>query len=297
VSRSITRPLARLAGAADGIASGDYTRRAPVEGDAELRQLAASFNHMAGEVEAGTQLLEDRVARRTRELRDAQDSLVRKERLAILGQLASGVGHELRNPLGVMTNAVFFLEATIKDPPPKVAEYLAILRSQVALSEKIVSDLLDFARVKPPIRERVAMRDMLETQLARLMVPEEVAIERVWPPDPQYVSVDPVQIGQVILNLATNAVQAIAARGTVTLTVERNGAGVRLAVSDTGGGIAPEDRDKVFEPLFTTKARGIGLGLAVSRALTESNQGRLTLERTSPEGTTFVLELPAADPA
>ena len=87
------------------------------------------------------------------QLNDTQEQLVRREKLAMLGQLASGVGHELRNPLGVMTNAVYFLEMVQPDAPPEVHEYLGMLRAQIGLAEKIVSDLLDFSRVKPPRRE------------------------------------------------------------------------------------------------------------------------------------------------
>jgi signal transduction histidine kinase len=292
VSQRITQSLATLATVADTIASGALGTRAPVEGDAELRQLAGAFNRMADQVEAAQHRLEQRVSERTAELHAAQHQLVRRERLAILGQLASGVGHELRNPLGVMNNAVYYLHATLKDAPPKVTEYLGILRQQVTLSEKIVSDLLDFARVREPQRAAVTIRDIVEAQLARAAVPDAVTVTRRFPPIAQTVSVDAVQVGQIVFNLLVNAVQAMEGSGHLTLTVEPNGALVRLLVTDTGTGIEEAHRPLVFEPLFTTKARGIGLGLAVSRGLAEVNGGRLDVEATGSTGTTFVLELP-----
>jgi signal transduction histidine kinase len=162
----------------------------------------------------------------------------------------------------------------------------------VTLSEKIVSDLLDFARVREPQRAAVTIRDIVEAQLARAAVPDAVTVTRRFPPIAQTVSVDAVQVGQIVFNLLVNAVQAMEGSGHLTLTVEPNGALVRLLVTDTGTGIEEAHRPLVFEPLFTTKARGIGLGLAVSRGLAEVNGGRLDVEATGSTGTTFVLELP-----
>lgn len=292
VSRTLTLPLERLALAADRLAAGDWAGRAPVDATPELSRLARAFNHMAGEVEAGVRDLEARVAERTRELREAQSSLVRKERLATLGQLASGVGHELRNPLGVMNNAAYFLQAVLKDAPDKVREYLGIIRHQIVLSEKIVGDLLDFARVKEPQRAKVRARDLLEAQLERAAPPGGVVVRRDYPEDPIQVVIDPIQVGQILFNLIVNAVQAMDDRGTLTLGVVRNGGGVILRVGDTGPGVKPEHRGHLFEPLFSTKARGIGLGLAVSRSLAEANGGHLDLEHTGPDGTVFAVFLP-----
>ena len=295
-SGRITDPLGRLAAAADGIATGDYTRRAPANGDDELHRLAVSFNRMADEVEAGHHRLEERVGERTRELREAQETVVRSERLAILGQLSSGVGHELRNPLGVMNNAVYYLQATLKDQSPKVAEYLAILRQQIVLSERIVGDLLDFARIKPPQRQATRVSELIDAQVARAAIPGRVTVDRAVPPGLVAV-IDPVQIGQVVLNLVINAVQAMEGPGRLTIRTDESGARLRVTVTDTGPGIAPKHLAKIFEPLFTTKARGIGLGLAVSRGLAEANGGRLGVLRTGPDGTTFVLDLPVPEGA
>jgi signal transduction histidine kinase len=228
-----------------------------------------------------------------------QGELVRREKLAILGQLAGGVGHELRNPLGVMTNALYYLDAVLTDVTPAVREYLGILRTQVTLSEKIISDLLDFARVKPPRRETLSADRLADDQLARVGALDGITVEHDFPSDLPSVSVDPVQVGQVLLNLITNAVQAMEGKGgTLTLRGRRDGPGhVRLEVADTGGGIAPEHVEHVFEPLFTTKARGIGLGLAVSRSLMRSNDGDIAFTSTPGVGTTFSIRLPVADGA
>jgi signal transduction histidine kinase len=292
--------------AAEAIAAGDYSSRVPVGRSDELGQLSASFNSMARQMGEDTRALEERVADRTRELQQAlaelesaQDTLVRRERLAILGQLAGGVGHELRNPLGVMTNALYYLDATLHDTTPDVQEYLGILKSQVTLSEKIVGDLLDYARVKQPARERIALGDLAEEQIARVGPPAGVQVDADIPADLPPVLADRAQIGQVLLNLVTNAVQAMDGSGGVstaegTLTVRASSAGdkVRLDISDTGAGIAPENMAKIFEPLFTTKPRGIGLGLAVSRSLARANGGDIDVSSRPGAGATFTLVLP-----
>ena len=231
----------------------------------------------------------------TTQLRDAQDALVRRERLAMLGQLSSGVGHELRNPLGVMTNAVYYLKAVLASAPAKVHEYLGILQQQISLSEKIVSDLLDFARQKPPRRMPTALREATRTQVDKLGPMEDISVAVEIPETIPPVLVDGVQLGQVLLNLLTNASQAMDGKGRITVRARENGSRVFYEVSDTGPGIAPQNVEKIFEPLFTTKARGIGLGLSVSRMLARANGGDLTASGTPGRGATFTLTLEKAE--
>lgn len=310
VSRHITAPLLEVMHASQDISSGNYSRRAAVVRRDEVGLLAASFNRMADQVEEAKRELESRVALRTSELKaaverleHAQEELVRRERLAILGQLAGGVGHELRNPLGVMTNALYYLGAVLHDASPDVKDYLDILRTQIGLSEKIVGDLLDFARVKTPNREPISLGELVAEQLQRVAEVSGVHLDSQFPPSLPRPFADRVQVGQAVLNLITNAVQAMTGsgpdnrtRGTLTLRAHVLDAGhVQLEVSDNGGGIRPEHLDKVFEPLFTTKARGIGLGLAVSRTLVRANGGDITVVSRPGEGARFFLTLPIAD--
>ena len=304
LSRQITTPLVGVTHAAEGIAAGDYSRRVAATRDDEIGQLAGAFNAMAQQVADSRSVLEARVEERTRALRDAmaelratQDELVKREKLAILGQLAGGVGHELRNPLGVMTNALYYLDVVLRDERPDVKEYLGILRTQIGLSEKIIGDLLDFARVRPPQREPVTLGDLVADQLQRLGPLNGVTLASEIAPTLPPACVDRVQLGQVVLNLLTNAVQAMNG-GQGTLTVRgalETPNQLRLDVRDTGPGISPEDSRRIFEPLFTTKARGIGLGLAVSRTLVRANGGEITFVSEAGRGTTFSVRLPTAN--
>jgi signal transduction histidine kinase len=304
ISRQITGPLEEMTLAAEGISAGDYSRRVAAARNDELGVLAQSFNSMAQQVDESRHELENRVQERTRdletalnELHEAQESLVRREKLAMLGQLAGGVGHELRNPLGVMTNAIYYLLMVLKEAPADVKEYLGILRTQIALSEKIVGDLLDFARVKKPQLETLPVEKIVREQLERVGDLDGVKLVENIAAGLPPVRVDRVQIGQVVLNLMTNALQAMEdGGGTLEVRTRRGENGfVRLDVSDTGVGMTPSQLDKIFEPLFTTKARGIGLGLAVSRSLVHANGGEISAVSEPGKGSTVSIDLPAAE--
>lgn len=301
LAKRLTNPITRLTHATNAVASGAQPELFASGGSDELARLEASFTAMAMQVEEGRQTLEARVQERTRELndtmaalRDAQEALVRREKLAMLGQLAGGVGHELRNPLGVMTNAIYYLDCVIRDPDPSVREYLDILRQQVALSERIVSDLLDFARIKPPRHESISLSTLVHSQISRLGIPPGITSRNEMPDDAPMISADAVQVGQVILNLISNAVQAMGDSGELGIRTRHDDANVTLMISDTGSGVPAEIAEKIFEPLFTTRARGLGLGLAVSRGLAQANGGELRLESMS-NPTVFSLTLPRAD--
>ena len=300
-TKRLTEPLVQLSDAATAIAGGDFSRQVRINRADELGDLGRAFSAMATEVQHTRANLERKVAERTADLneamsklQDAQESLVRRERLAILGQLASGVGHELRNPLGVMTNAVYYLRMVLEAQPRNVHEYLDIMQQQVSLSEKIVNDLLDFARSKPPQRRATALVDVCAAQLVRLGSLNGITVESSLDGALPAVLVDSVQAGQIVLNLLTNAVQAIDGSGRVQIRGKADGDWVHLEVADSGPGVPSQYVDKIFEPLFTTKARGIGLGLAVSRTLARANGGDLTVLTGAGAGAVFRLTLPNA---
>ena len=293
ISRRFTTPLQTLTVAADAIAAGDTKHRVTIDRQDELGRLGRAFNAMADDVEQARRRLERLVEARTGELRSAQESLARREKLALVGHLAGGIGHEIRNPLGVMANAIYYLETIQPDAPPEVREYLGILRQQVQLSAKIVNDLLDLSRTTPARKEPVQIRDVVEERLQKV-AGKAATVEADVPATLPRVHVDPVHAGQVIDNLLSNAVQALeGAPGTVRVRAHANREGfVCLEVSDTGKGVHADHIGKIFEPLFTTKARGIGLGLAVSKALAQANGGDLSLVSGPGESATFAFTLP-----
>jgi PAS domain S-box-containing protein len=268
--------------------------------------------------------LEQRVEERTRELHEAQEQLVRKEKLAVLGQIAGSMSHELRNPLGVINTAIYYLKTVQPDAGGKIKRYHAIIQQEVHNAEKIISDLLNFVSNNTAERKPVSIPELVQRVIERFPVPASVEVKLEIPADLPMVFVDPRQVEQVLGNLVTNAYQAMASAssatgvptpGTGSSTVvkisgklevisdqsaertpsswrTRSSEWVRIRVKDTGTGISPENMPKLFEPLFTTKAKGIGLGLAVSRKLAEANSGRIEVESEVGKGSTFTLVLP-----
>jgi two-component system NtrC family sensor kinase len=239
--------------------------------------------------------LEEMVEERTNELRGAQEELMRKERLAILGQLAGGVSHELRNPLATISNAVYYLQMTLPDADKTTKEYLDLIYQQVRSAAKIVSDLLDFSRETTADREEVAVTQLVAELLERHAPPDDVRATTHVPADLRPVFIDARQIGQVLDNLVTNAYQAMPEGGTLTIRAEAKKDRVHLSVTDAGVGIPKEDMDRLFEPLFSTKPRGIGLGLAVSKIFIEANGGSIEVESEVGRGSTFTLILPTKE--
>lgn len=274
-------------------------------------------------IHALNEALERKVEERTKQLLNAQEELVRTEKLSILGQLAGSVGHELRNPLGVMNNAVYFLKSIMPETDGTVREYLNIIKSEIDTSQRIISDLLGFARLKTPRTQSVLVQEIIKRSLQICEIPENINIQTDLPDTLPAIQVDPLQMGQVFQNLILNAVQAMPGGGSVRVSARRvqssefgvqsgkevkfselrtqdsarDGNFVEISVTDTGEGIAPENREKLFQPLFTTKGQGMGLGLVVTKKLTEANGGRITVESQWGKGTTFALTLPAPEEA
>ena len=293
----------------------DKTKAQLINELSEMRQRIAEFEAADTErkraeeaLKEYSERLEEMVQERTRELQEAQEQLVRREKLAVLGQLAGGVGHELRNPLGAIKNAAYFLNMVIEDPDPEVKETLEILETEVGTSERIISSLLDFARPKPPIRRKVDVNKVVQEALSRATapcqgpgtgVPENVEVVSQLDKTLPTIMTDPDQLGQVFGNIIRNAIQAMPDGGQLVVKSEGRGEPgtrpewVAVSVADTGVGIPGENLDKLFEPLlFTTKAKGIGLGLAVTKTLVEGHGGSIEVESEVGKGSTFTLKLP-----
>ena len=233
-------------------------------------------------------------ARAFRALAETQEELLRKEKLAMLGQLAGGVGHELRNPLGVMKNSVYYLEMILPEEA-RARKHLGILNREVGTANRIVSDLLEFARMKSASRSLIDLKVVVSDLLERLPVPETVAVAWEMPDGLSRVSADRLHVEQILTNLITNAVQAMPDGGTLTIAGREEPTGVVLSVTDTGIAIRPDDLPKIFQPLFTTKPKGIGLGLAVARDLADANRAVITVESTQGVGSRFAVRFERPD--
>ncbi len=240
--------------------------------------------------------MEELVEERTQELDEANKRLVSRERLAALGQLADGVGHELRNPLGVISNAVYFLKSTHSSADEKTVEYLDILSEEVQNANKIISDLLDMGRSRMPEPAIVFLSSAMTKVLDQIPSEENITVSWDVLDNEPAVYVDEGQIGIVFRNLVENAYQAMPEGGELKLEVAAEKDRVLLRIVDHGKGISEENMTRIFEPLFTTKPRGVGLGLVISKNLVEANGGCIEIENSDEYGTTFLVTLPGSQP-
>lgn len=237
--------------------------------------------------------LEAMVADRTRALKEAQASLVRHEKMALLGQLAGGVGHELRNPLGAIKNAAYFLDMVLGDAEEEVRESLWILNREVGTAERIIQSLFAVADPKGLTRlEEVDLNAAIREELARARIPLSVEVARDLDHGLPPLKGDPELLGQIVRNLIRNAVQAMPEGGGLSVTTRATPEEVQLRVADTGMGIPEAVRTDIFEPLFTTRARGIGLGLALCRSHAKAHGGTIEVESEEGKGTAFTVRLP-----
>ena len=238
--------------------------------------------------------LEELVAERTMELRKAQEQLVRKKQLTIMGQLAGSVAHEIRNPLGAMANAIYMLKALPSEEEEKRKKYLEMMDKLARDANRIITDLLGISRLKRAEEKAVKVADVFTMSINSNPVPEGVMLKRELPEDLPDVYINPEQMIQVFSNLLTNAYHAMPDGGEIAVSAEVLADEVRVSIADTGCGIAAADIERLFEPLFTTRAKGIGLGLTVSKSLVELNRGVIEVESEVGKGTTFIVILPTS---
>ncbi len=259
----------------------------------ELRATDEELRLTNGELQKANQEL--RTA--NEKLKEAQEQLVRSEKLAAIGKLAGGVGHELRNPLGAIKNAVYYVRGKLTNSElakttPRVMEFLDIIDDEINSSNKIISDLLNFSRINKPAVSPTKMRRVVEDALSRLAVPENIEVVNKVDLNLPEVEIDSDQIRQVLLNVMTNAIQAMSEGGKLTIDGRKGDQSLEVAISDTGDGISGDVKAKLFDPLFTTRAKGIGLGLAVCKSIIERHGGTIGVESRLGEGATFTFALP-----
>jgi len=233
--------------------------------------------------------LEKLVEERTRQLQD-------KERLATIGQIAGMVGHDIRNPLQAITNEIFIVKETItnataeKNKKEKL-ESLGLIEEQTDYISKIVSDLQDYSRPLRPEITEVDLSDLITSVLLTINIPDKIDLKIDAKSFPK-IKTDPTLIRRVLTNLTNNALQAMPDGGKVEIAALEKENQVIITVADTGKGIPEEIKPKLFTPLFTTKSKGQGLGLAVTKRLIEALGGTITFESQEGKGTKFILSLP-----
>jgi signal transduction histidine kinase len=230
------------------------------------------------------------------------------ERLSTIGQMANILGHEIRNPLAAMTNAVYLIKMELGKLPNKgelkVFKRIDIIENEINSTNKIINDMLDFSRTRPPVLFKQDMGEVIKEILEKTKMPEKVTLTQEYNAA-RKVNVDVEEIKQVVRNLINNAVDAMAERPVAMLTIStadvimRKGEAqlpaVLIEIADTGSGIPDDILKKIWEPFFSTKSKGTGLGLAVvKRIIEERHKGLMEVRSIVGSGTTFSMRLPAA---
>jgi len=257
---------------------------------------------MFEELKAFSAQLEDRVRRATGELRLAQRQLVQSEKLAALGKIAAGIAHEIRNPLTSIKILIHSLADDQATPADREKD-LAVIEGEIGRMNGIIKQFLDFARPRPPSLEPVEIERLLDETLSLLkyeMEIQEIRCEKDYTIGLPPVPVDSEQMKQVFLNLMLNAIQAMKGGGTLRISTALKIAlpgkagepWMEVTVSDTGKGIPKEIRSRIFEPFFSTKEEGVGLGLPIAERIVEEHGGEMGVESEPGKGTTFWIHLP-----
>ncbi|RMF83507.1 MAG: PAS domain S-box protein [Planctomycetota bacterium] len=227
------------------------------------------------------------------ELARARQSLVRQTRLAAIGQVAASIAHELRNPLGAIRNSAFFLRKRLAEAHADVVEHLGIIDRQAAESNRIITDLLEMSRAVPAKKRQMNLETLAREAFAEAVDDGRIELRLALDSTPFEVFADPSQLAQVLRNLFANAAHAMSERGgVVRVRGARWANGVTISVADSGPGVDPEARERIFEPLFTSKAKGTGLGLTICRQIIEQHGGTITLANTIGRGAEFQIHLP-----
>lgn len=237
--------------------------------------------------------LEQRVRERTDQLRETQAELLKKEKLATLGQVSGGIAHEIRNSLNAVKTSAYYLLNARNPSQDKTREHLERIDRQVTLIDNVVTALSDVARMPEPDLQELDIRRPLADVISAVAMPKNVRIIKEIPGDgPILVRADEHQIPIVLRNLVRNAREAMPDGGSLTLGIRLDNNTVTVYVADTGVGIESCELEQVMEPLYSTKARGMGLGLAISRAIVEKNGGELKVESQVDQGSVFSVVFP-----
>ncbi len=240
--------------------------------------------------------LENLVEERTKELKKTQEELVRKEKLAVLGQLTGTVSHELRNPLAVMRSSTYYLKGKMSEDDQKIAKHLDRIERQIQICDSIIGELLEFTRAWIPRLSESSINSLINFTLTEMQIPENVKVEKNYEQGLPILNLDPGKIQQVIINLVNNAIQSMEKGGKLTIKTHREDPEwVVIEVGDEGEGISPENLDKIFEPLFTTRARGVGLGLSIVSKIIEAHEGKIRAISKKGEGTIIEIKLPQSN--
>ena len=241
------------------------------------------------------------LASANQELRETQERLVRSEKLATIGELSAAIAHEIRNPLGTIRNAVYYIGDQLQSSQlladnPSVSQFLEIMDAEVTRADQTITDLMDFSRTNPRPSDLspTQLEPLIDSVLTSMETNGNVKIVKQLPEGLPPLLVDGAEMVRAFANLVRNAGEAMPDGGELTITGRFNDKMVEIRFTDTGCGMPADRLPKVFDPLFTTKPRGMGLGLAIVNTIIERHSGSIRVLSEENRGTTFSIQVPAA---
>ena len=314
IASGVVKPVKLLVKITDKVASGDLTQMVEINSKDEIGLLASQFNQMTKSlkqlidekegvmdqlknVNKELSLINSELVQKNEQLNDAQEQLVRTEKLAAVGTLASGVSHELRNPLSAIKNAVFLLKRRLSreimpDSDEKAIQFLEIMDKEIDRCSKIINDLLGFTRVTKPTRLSSDINVVVSEAISRVEIPKYIKLSKNMQTNLPMIMIDANQIDQVLINLIENACQAITDNGELIISTKVSKSFIEIEVCDSGCGIPQKEIKKIFDPLFTTKPSGTGIGLAVCYGIIQKHNGIIDVKSQEGIGTKMCIKLP-----
>jgi PAS domain S-box-containing protein len=258
----------------------------------ENAQLIQQLDSARTEISKYAGELEVKVQERTKELTEAHAKLLKNERLAAIGELAGMVGHDLRNPLTGIAGAAYYIKANSTPKlDQKSREMLGIIEEDVQRSNKIISDLLEYSREIRLEFSEITPKAMLKEVLSLVKIPRNIQVKNLSKDNPR-ISVDIEKMRRVFINIIKNAVEAMPKGGTLTMKSKKSDNNVEFSFADTGQGMTKCVLDRLWSPLFTTKAKGMGFGLPICKRLVEAHGGKISVASEIAKGSTFTITVP-----
>lgn len=231
------------------------------------------------------------VGRDLRQLRSLQERLAWTEKLAAMGKVAGIIGHEFRNQLGVIRNSVYFIKMKLPDKDEKIKRHLDILEQEVREADRIVENILTFSRRKQPELRNVDLENLLLSMANKMRIPSGVIVTYQIAADLPNIQADDLQLSRVFMNIILNASEAMGGRGELIIKAQAENEYINLTFKDSGPGIKEEDKKHIFEPFFSTKPQGTGLGLATSKVIIEAHGGNIDIESSPGAGAAVKIKL------
>jgi len=258
----------------------------------ENSQLIESLREARKQLEVHAEQLEQKVEERTRELKKSQEQLLKAQRLAVIGEVAGMVGHDLRNPLTSIAGVTYYLKKRLDSKiDSRMKEMLQLVEKNIAYSNKIINDLLDYSReIKLDLTDSNP-KSMVREALSLVEIPKNVQVIDLTENKPKMM-IDVGKMKRAFVNIIKNSIEAMPKGGKLTIKSKKSDGNLEFAFSDTGVGMSKKTRKKLWTPLFTTKAKGMGFGLAICKRTIEAHGGSICVESVRGKGTTFIVTIP-----